>query len=325
MSAFEPTTGEVLLHNHDKDYVNVSGDTMTGGLINDEGIGVGVSSINTNYGLEVLKTYTQTSGEKRGLSFVLTANPSGASSANNFGFLGFADHTSSSNSTGQVSGGFSGSRVSTTATIASMYGAFSEVQSTAAGTVTLAVAQAASINDTGGADYTTAYGTWVLCGNTTGSVIGTFHGVHIDDPYGTGAVTTNNAIYIANQTKGTTDRAIAMAGTGVDNSIEWSGDTNLYRGYASGVATDDDIWLTQDNASLYIGVGFDFEITHNGTNTLINSFTGELKIDGSSGSGVRMMGSLGFYNTAPIAKQTGVAVTAEAIHAALVSLGLIGA
>jgi hypothetical protein len=34
--------------------------------------------------------------------------------------------------------------------------------------------------------------------------------------------------------------------------------------------------------------------------------------------------SIGFYGTAAIAKQTGVAVTAEAIHAALVALGLIG-
>lgn len=34
---------------------------------------------------------------------------------------------------------------------------------------------------------------------------------------------------------------------------------------------------------------------------------------------------LGFYGAAPIAKATGVAVTAEAIHAALVNLGLIGA
>jgi hypothetical protein len=32
-----------------------------------------------------------------------------------------------------------------------------------------------------------------------------------------------------------------------------------------------------------------------------------------------------FYGASPAAKQTGVAVTAEAIHAALVALGLIGA
>lgn len=34
---------------------------------------------------------------------------------------------------------------------------------------------------------------------------------------------------------------------------------------------------------------------------------------------------LGFYGTAPIPKQTGVAVTAGGIHAALVALGLISA
>lgn len=36
-------------------------------------------------------------------------------------------------------------------------------------------------------------------------------------------------------------------------------------------------------------------------------------------------GSVGFYGTAPIAKQTGVAVTAQGIHDALVALGLIAA
>lgn len=35
--------------------------------------------------------------------------------------------------------------------------------------------------------------------------------------------------------------------------------------------------------------------------------------------------TVGFYNTTPVAKQTGVAVTAAGIHAALVNLGLIAA
>lgn len=35
--------------------------------------------------------------------------------------------------------------------------------------------------------------------------------------------------------------------------------------------------------------------------------------------------AIGFYGTTPIAQQTGVAVTAAAIHAALVNLGLITA
>lgn len=34
---------------------------------------------------------------------------------------------------------------------------------------------------------------------------------------------------------------------------------------------------------------------------------------------------IGFYNTTPVAQQTGVAVTAGAIHTALVALGLITA
>lgn len=42
-------------------------------------------------------------------------------------------------------------------------------------------------------------------------------------------------------------------------------------------------------------------------------------------SGLKVTGNLGFYGTTPIAKQTGVAVTAGGIHAALVALGLIAA
>jgi hypothetical protein len=260
-------------------FVHITGDTMTGALINDAQIGVGVSSINTAYGLEVTKTFTNASGERRGLSFVLTSNPGSNSSGSNFGFLGFSEHSSTFNNTGQISGGFTGSRVSAVATISTMYGAFSEVQSTANAAITFAVGQVGSINDTGGADYTTAYGTWIICGNATGSTIATFHGVHVSDPFGTGAVTANHALYVENQTKGSTNRGLSFAGSGINNSIEWSGDTNLYRGYASGVATDDDIWLTQDNASLFVGAGFDFQITHNGTNTLINNFTGNLIIE----------------------------------------------
>lgn len=51
-------------------------------------------------------------------------------------------------------------------------------------------------------------------------------------------------------------------------------------------------------------------------------FEAEVEIDGDlnhDGSNV------GFYGTVPIAKQTGVAVTAAGIHAALVNLGLISA
>lgn len=44
-----------------------------------------------------------------------------------------------------------------------------------------------------------------------------------------------------------------------------------------------------------------------------------------SASGLKIVGNVGFYNTAPVARPTGVAVTAAGIHAALVTLGLITA
>jgi hypothetical protein len=52
-----------------------------------------------------------------------------------------------------------------------------------------------------------------------------------------------------------------------------------------------------------------------------------LIVHGNSGlAGISAAGIYeGFYGTTPIAKQTGVAVTAAGIHAALVNLGLISA
>lgn len=44
-----------------------------------------------------------------------------------------------------------------------------------------------------------------------------------------------------------------------------------------------------------------------------------------SNAGVQVLDKVGFYAATPVAKQTGVAVTAGAIHAALVNLGLIAA
>jgi hypothetical protein len=55
-----------------------------------------------------------------------------------------------------------------------------------------------------------------------------------------------------------------------------------------------------------------------GTAVLVNTGAAAIRVGGSGGS-------VGFYGTAPIALQTGVAVTAEGIHAALVALGLIAA
>ena len=63
---------------------------------------------------------------------------------------------------------------------------------------------------------------------------------------------------------------------------------------------------------------------------LITNSVIRLTIDGSTGAAtfagaVTIGGNVGFYNASPVAKPTGVAVTAAAIHAALVTLNLIAA
>ncbi|HDZ85478.1 MAG TPA: hypothetical protein ENH35_02960 [Candidatus Moranbacteria bacterium] len=97
---------------------------------------------------------------------------------------------------------------------------------------------------------------------------------------------------------------------------------------------------TLDNVPYTMGTGGDAKIYYSNTDLILDpnvvgsgkvliGATGdddlklnEIEIDGDlnhDGANV------GFYGTAPIAQQTGVAVTASAIHAALVSLGLITA
>lgn len=70
-----------------------------------------------------------------------------------------------------------------------------------------------------------------------------------------------------------------------------------------------------------------------GTLTTAGTITGGVTVDTLTTTGACNIGgalnhdgtTVGFYGTAPIAKQTGVAVTAGGIHAALVALGLIAA
>lgn len=69
------------------------------------------------------------------------------------------------------------------------------------------------------------------------------------------------------------------------------------------------------------------EARGNGNITLALPGTGTIDINAGAGGSVQVGGDaaalVGFYGTAAIVKQTGVAVTAGAVHAALVALGLI--
>jgi hypothetical protein len=69
-------------------------------------------------------------------------------------------------------------------------------------------------------------------------------------------------------------------------------------------------------------------LTTSGTSTGDQTITGSLTTTGAVNIGGALNHdgtTVGFYGTAPLAKQAGVAVTAAAIHAALVALGLIAA
>lgn len=80
---------------------------------------------------------------------------------------------------------------------------------------------------------------------------------------------------------------------------------------------------TQRDLGLAVGTKF-WLFDHLGVTTLPDG--GTLKTGATTGTIIADTGEkLAFYGAAPVAKQTGVAVTAAGIHAALVNLGLIAA
>lgn len=86
-----------------------------------------------------------------------------------------------------------------------------------------------------------------------------------------------------------------------------------------GVRYDDDFRFKKGSGSQYIsrsgGTGYDLVFQCGGDNLVLYGNGGVRLADTGK--------SIGFYGTTPIAKQTGVAVSAAGIHAALVALGLI--
>lgn len=112
-------------------------------------------------------------------------------------------------------------------------------------------------------------------------------------------------------------QAIALGHSGVASVLALTGSLTV----TDDLAVQDDFTVTGD--SIQNGTGFfGGAVNMNSTlgvagNALVQ---GQLEVDGAlrhTGAGV------GFYNTAPISKQTGVAVTIAAVHAALVNLGAI--
>jgi hypothetical protein len=88
------------------------------------------------------------------------------------------------------------------------------------------------------------------------------------------------------------------------------------------LCSDDQGVATQTTAVRFAGTAAQFVAVDHGGN-LNTGGTTTLLSDGTSGGPIAT--TVGFYATAPVVKQTGVAVSAAGVHAALVNLGLISA
>lgn len=115
------------------------------------------------------------------------------------------------------------------------------------------------------------------------------------------------------------------------NPAAATGDSSAYEGYANG--TLDATAAARYNTGFYLEAGATRsaganDVTNTGLMVVAAGGQVNVALDAGLGGDVKLCSAgakLGFHGTAPIVKQTGVAVTAEAIHAALVALGLIAA
>lgn len=103
--------------------------------------------------------------------------------------------------------------------------------------------------------------------------------------------------------------------------------------YVDGTATDEKMMGINSVHAVLINPsdasdwGFSLQVQGDAHSTPIASFTtlGGVGLRVNADGGVGIDSKVGFFGTVPVAKPTGVAVSAAGIHAALVSLGLISA
>jgi hypothetical protein len=140
-----------------------------------------------------------------------------------------------------------------------------------------------------------------------------------------------------------------LPGIGSSKGIVIGGDCHIYRDSADLLRSPDSIWFGGDvladsavisgvsssgkvklwtggagTGGISFGSSFDASIDRAGANHLTTP--GRFDINGflvANGAFKHQGTEVGFYGTSSIAKQTGVAVTAAGVHAALVNLGLI--
>lgn len=124
-----------------------------------------------------------------------------------------------------------------------------------------------------------------------------------------------------------TNKIFAQDSSNVGNKIVFDSSSNYmainvdassyFEIQGGGVTDYSKSWVYQDASQVSLGFTNNHQFVVNNTQITM-SFGGAELIEGNATG-------LGFFTTTPVAQPTGVAVTASAIHAALVSLGLITA
>ncbi len=112
---------------------------------------------------------------------------------------------------------------------------------------------------------------------------------------------------------------VTMSHDGIDFNFQFTNTSNVdFQGVTSLRIIAGDLRIFDSTANDSV------KFSHDGIDANLVGVAGTTDLN-ISGMNLRVVNDVGFYNTAPVAQQTGVAVTAAAIHAALVSLGLITA
>lgn len=241
----------------DARYVNVTGDTMSGGL-DLPNLAVGSEAIlDSNKPLNI-DNLVAPSSDTYAFFGISRLNP--VSSNGNFHFGGYISAQTYSGNAQNFTGGIRAFKAfgehNGSGTVGSIYGAEFQVNNNSSGTISQAVAFKILNPSNGG-----------------GGTISEYMGIELETPSVGKSIVARGGEIVFND-YGNTEADFIVRGDTVFELFQV--DTSLDRVNVKG------------------------DLAHSGTN-------------------------IGFYGTSPVAKQTGVAVTAAGIHAALVNLGLIAA
>ncbi len=167
---------------------------------------------------------------------------------------------------------------------------------------------------------------WVFTGTTDWNISGitTIQAGAVNADFAALTATSYGGITEANLLDKTATEDVAGAWTFSGNRIDLEGPSARFVFKETGVSADNSVWRF-----LASGEGFFITVLNDAESAAADFFsvqrTGvtvdEVKISGSAFYANTT--KVGFYVTAPVAKQTGVAVSSAGIHAALVNLGLI--